>query len=633
MCKFRFVVAAIALSFSFSCFAQDDVTISVAAESSWINIDITEDGLSTMTGYAAIGKAGDIWNRYSSLPGKSDVSKIPDLLDVTGKPTGVSFSLSGATAATAIGLGRYPLFYGYHFVRFPQITTIQVTGLESGGRYALYIYSSAGLPNKIHDQGAVFTFGAIKIGTVVPDPIGASGYDKTENYVTFEVTADAEGSIIGTMEGKGPLQPIGVINGIQIVKILRKAAVPEEVKKTVFAPHLSGLWPSQAPSGCPFEPSTEFAGLSFTGKHSDYHVGDTWYPSWATDDQLYSPYTDGDCPRPDGQKDASWSAGERPTTGHAVLIGDDPIHLQLQSLGVQIGFADPYQGRYPCGSLVYNGVWYYGTYCLGTDGWVKHGDKTFNWPFLGPMPGFRISTDYGKTWTDTPHTPIRPLFPEPAGFLKPVKIGAPHFVDFGKNMEYSPDGKAYLVGHGAEVDDPEPRFGNLSWIAGDQIYICRVIPSPENINDESKYEYFAGHDTKNQPIWSYDFNEIKPLLDWNNHAGCVTITYNAPFKKYLMCVTDGWPSCAKMSSYILEANVITGPYKLITYMKDFGEQAYFLTFPSKFISADGRILWLCYSGNYAIGPTFNDLDIHEDPPGSHYGLVLQEVVLVTKDKK
>jgi len=88
-----------------------------------------------------------------------------------------------------------------------------------------------------------------------------------------------------------------------------------------------------------------------------------------------------------------------------------------------------------------------------------------------------------------------------------------------------------------------------------------------------------------------------------------------------------------MSSYILEANVITGPYKLITYMKDFGEQAYFLTFPSKFISADGRILWLCYSGNYAIGPTFNDLDIHEDPPGSHYGLVLQEVVLVTKDKK
>ena len=53
----------------------------------------------------------------------------------------------------------------------------------------------------------------------------------------------------------------------------------------------------------------------------------------------------------------------------------------------------------------------------------------------------------------------------------PVKIGAPHFVDFGKNMEHSPDGNAYLVGHGAEYPDKEPRVANLSWISGDQIYL------------------------------------------------------------------------------------------------------------------------------------------------------------------
>lgn len=113
--------------------------------------------------------------------------------------------------------------------------------------------------------------------------------------------------------------------------------------------------------------------------------------------------------------------------------------------------------------------------------------------------------------------------------------------------------------------------------------------------------------------------------------GWGTVTYNSPLKKYLTCVTDGWPSCGKMSSYILEADAITGPYKPITYMKDFGEQAYFLNFPTKFISQDGRTLWLCYSGNYAVGPMFNDLDIHENSPGSHYGLVMQEVVLVTPD--
>ena len=46
-----------------------------------------------------------------------------------------------------------------------------------------------------------------------------------------------------------------------------------------------------------------------------------------------------------------------------------------------------------------------------------------------------------------------------------------------------------------------------------------------------------------------------------------------------MCVTDGWPTCAKMNSYILEADALTGPWRLVVYMKDFGEQAYFLELP------------------------------------------------------
>ena len=57
--------------------------------------------------------------------------------------------------------------------------------------------------------------------------------------------------------------------------------------------------------------------------------------------------------------------------------------------------------------------------------------------------------------------------------------------------------------------------------------------------------------------------------------------------------------------------------------KDFGQQGYFLNFPSKFISENGRKAWLCYSGNYWIDEV--------DPPGSHYGLVLQEIELLSKE--
>jgi len=68
-------------------------------------------------------------------------------------------------------------------------------------------------------------------------------------------------------------------------------------------------------------------------------------------------------------------------------------------------------------------------------------------------------------------------------------MGVPHVVDFGKNMQYSPDGKAYLVGHGATGSNPEPRPANLSWGTGDQIYMARVQPSIQNINDAATYEF------------------------------------------------------------------------------------------------------------------------------------------------
>jgi hypothetical protein len=207
-------------------------------------------------------------------------------------------------------------------------------------------------------------------------------------------------------------------------------------------------------------------------------------------------------------------------------------------------------------------------------------------------------------------------------------MGVPHFVDFGKNMEHSPDGKAYLVATGAEVDDLNPRFANLSWVTGDQIYLARVTPSLENINDVSTYEFFAGHTDTGEPMWTSTFSEIEPIVDWNNNAGNAAITYNAPLRKYLLSITDGWPTTSKMSSYILESDSITGPYKLVTYMRDFGEQAYFLNFPSKFISEDGRTAWLCYSGNFTSGSEAFGTNLKEDPPGSHYGLVLQEVWLL-----
>jgi len=379
------------------------------------------------------------------------------------------------------------------------------------------------------------------------------------------------------------------------------------------------VWPSRPPRDCPFPSSGSFFGLEFTGRHAEYTDADTWYPSWAADGKMYSPFTDGKV----GAISVS-SGGKDAATGHAVIEGDDPLNLKVTPLGTWPGSPEPYEGRYPCGSLVHNGVWYYGTYAL------LNAAYGLNWPVLGPTPGFFVSTDFGKTWKNPPHTcePGNALFPEPAKKGGPVKIGAPHFVDFGKNMEHSPDGKAYLVGQGAVQQDMEDRVANLSWITADQAYLCRVTPSPEAINDASKYEYFGGLDSSGKPVWTNDFSKIKPLVEWNNNMGCVTITYNAPLRRYFMCVTDGGNTVWKFTTHILEAAAITGPWRIVTDMKDFGEQAYFVNIPSKFISADGGTFWLCYAANFTNG--WLGTKLASKPAGSRYGMCLQEVRLLKK---
>lgn len=444
------------------------------------------------------------------------------------------------------------------------------------------------------------------------------------------------------------LNPMACHLSLFIMVVLIAVAVSAASAQSTSADANDGFqWKSDVPKDCPFEQSELLTGIFFTGRHSDYHCGDTFYPAWASDGNMYSPWTDGVT---DGVQCGSAGGKEKGfRTGHAVMIGNDPLTLVIKNTSPpKKALAEPYRGRYPCGSLVYDGIWYYGTYCLGPSAKFMHGGFEWNWPILGPMAGFQISRDLGKTWADSPLSPVNPLFPEPDKYLGPVKMGAPHFVDFGQNMKHSPDGKAYLLGMGAEKNDPKPRpcikpgkpgevfqtaegctedfaHANLSWITADQVYLARVKPSPETINDVKAYEFFAGHDKDGKPVWTGDFAKIKPLIEWNNHMGCVTATYVPGLKKYLMCITDGWPTVAKMTSYILEADTITGPWRIAVYMKDFGEQAYFLNFPSKFISQDGKTLWLCYSANFSQG--VNGVKLEYNPPGGRYGLCLHEVKL------
>ncbi len=266
------------------------------------------------------------------------------------------------------------------------------------------------------------------------------------------------------------------------IKIMGKPYTGKQSKNSSFK------WDTPIPAGCPFPESKDIKGIEFTGRFRNYTNADTWYPAWAPDGNLYSPWTDGyildphkytpfDTAHPGYMCHSCNVMGKKPATAQAKIIGSDPMGLKIENLPPRIPASPkPFEGRYPCGSLIKDGIWYYGTYCLTT---INKPDSHAGWNQFGPFVGFRYSKNYGKTWTKTSHTPENPLFGEDPA-KTPVKIGAPHFVDFGKNMQHSPDGKAYLVAQGSKR---KQAWNN--WIQADCVYLLRVTPSIENISPEA----------------------------------------------------------------------------------------------------------------------------------------------------
>ena len=349
------------------------------------------------------------------------------------------------------------------------------------------------------------------------------------------------------------------------------------------------LWPNTPPADIPFQKSADLLDFEFGFGLNAIPPGigaDTWYPSWSRDGNLYSSWTDGTV-----NGVSSDSGGDGATTGMAIVVGDDPFNLSVSGPRPSwVSSAAPYQGRYPSGNLHYNGTWYYATYSL--ENYEYHPSVPVNcgnWCIQGPFCWWRYSNDSGLTWVD-PHSNMSSfsdnLFQEVAVNNSKVKFGAPHVVDFGQEMEHSPDGKFYLVGHGAS----EPNEYQ-SWMQGSQVYMARGIPTPATINDATQYEFYAGGSGSNA-IWSSSIGDAAPLFTWGNRTGVVTLSYHPLLSKYIMVIgtsTFSPSMVTQFDTYFLESDDLTGPWSYVTYLSEFGPEAYFVNIPSKFMGLGGGV--------------------------------------------
>ena len=133
-------------------------------------------------------------------------------------------------------------------------------------------------------------------------------------------------------------------------------------------------------------------------------------------------------------------------------------------------------------------------------------------------------------------------------------------------------------------------------------------------------------------MWVPEVNESVALFEWHSMTGVTTITFSASLKRFLMCVTTakGIIQEATMDSYFLEAEDLTGPWRLIDYLPLFGQQAYFLNWISKFEKLDTESavgVPGAYSGMLSYSADFTGRSVVA-PRGGRYGLVIAEAMLV-----
>jgi hypothetical protein len=168
-------------------------------------------------------------------------------------------------------------------------------------------------------------------------------------------------------------------------------------------------------------------------------------------------------------------------------------------------------------------------------------------------------------------------------------FGCPEFVQFGKSYQGARDDYVYVVSQG---NDSAYEFSP-------EIVLARV--NHDAVEQRDRWEFFAGRNAAGQPTWSPDITRRKPIFSDPNGTQRVAITYNAAVKRYILTTSHRPGGRAAMHTPALgvfDAPEPWGPWTTVYYDDDWskGARTYQHKFPTKWISPDGKTMWLLFSG-------------------------------------
>ncbi len=312
-----------------------------------------------------------------------------------------------------------------------------------------------------------------------------------------------------------------------------------------------------------WEPASQVRRLSRDGVRKD--GSDNWPMTWADDDNQYTAYGDGYGFEP-GVK-------SKLGLGFGVVMGDAEnfVGLNIRSDAENSGYGS--NGEKASGILMVDGVLYL---------WVRNADRQGNHSRLG------WSLDYGKTWKWCD--------------WDLEEFGYPTFINYGKNYGGARDDFVYIVSH----DNPS------AYESADRFILMRA--PKDQLQVRSSYEFFVRKDENSNPVWSGDVEARGGIFTHPGYCGRSSISYNAPLKRYLW-----WQGLRRSGDDVrgrdkvdtrfeggfgvFDAPQPWGPWTTVYFTDKWdigpGEAG---CFPTKWMSEDGKTIYLVFSGddNFAV---------------------------------
>jgi CubicO group peptidase (beta-lactamase class C family) len=270
--------------------------------------------------------------------------------------------------------------------------------------------------------------------------------------------------------------------------------------------------------------------------------------TWGDDDHLYTAYGDGHgfAPR----------VPEKLSLGFARILGSPPSvsgENIRSATGEQKG--DGARGRKASGMLMVDGVLYI---------WARNaGNSQLAW-----------STDRGRTWTWS-------------DWKLTTSFGCPTFLNFGKNYAGARDTYVYIYSHDSDS----------AYEVADRMVLARV--PKDKIKRHESYEYFSNLNPDGRTVWTKDIRQRGAVFENRGRCYRSSVSYNPALKRYLWCqIGPNKDSRFAGGFAIYDAPEPWGPWTTV-YATDAWDVGPGETnsFPTKWMSADGKTLHLVFSGD------------------------------------